>query len=151
MQRVAEAVRRLRAVGCAVWVMQHPHPETHVVAEAAELAIPPLGHGAFLRLLEAVDVVWTDSGGVQEECVALGRKAWVLREETERPEGVRSGHLELMGTEVATLVNCGLHARQGPVPAASPYGTGDAGRRIADVLAKAWSAGTATPRTVPGS
>lgn len=134
MVRVAQAVGRLREAGCVVMAIEHPHPATAGVAEAATVAVGPLGHGAFVRLLEAVDVVLTDSGGVQEECVALGRRAWVLREETERPEGVRSGHLVVVGTGVEAVVAAvGVGKVDGFVDAA-PYGDGRAGEGIAAVL-----------------
>lgn len=133
MGRVAEAVERLGRDHVVI-AMRHPHPATAAVAEAASLAVGPLSHGAFVRLLGAVDVVLTDSGGVQEECVALGRRAWVLREETERPEGVASGHLVLVGTAVEGIVGAvgGEAGRVGVGPC--PYGEGDSGDRIADVL-----------------
>ncbi len=137
MARIATALGRLREAGCEVIAVRHPHPETAVVAGAASQAVGPLSHGAFLALLERVDVVLTDSGGVQEECVALGRRAYVLREETERPEGVRSGHLVVIGTEVEAVVAAALAARSEGLEAVRPYGDGRAGERIADGLTQA--------------
>ena len=114
--------------------LRHPHPETAVVAEAATMAVGPLSHGAFVRLLERADVVLTDSGGVQEECVALGRRALVLREETERPEGVASGHLVLVGTDVGRIVAGVVGDAAAVGVGACPYGEGASGEAIAAVL-----------------
>jgi len=136
MRRVAEAVRAIGR-GCAVIAVRHPHPETAVVAQAATVAVGPLSHGAFVRLLDRADVVLTDSGGVQEEAVALGRKALVLREATERPEGVEVGLLELVGTDAERIVGAvrGEMARgSGERVEVWPYGRGDAGERVAGVL-----------------
>jgi UDP-N-acetylglucosamine 2-epimerase len=134
MERVAAALRRLQPTHRIV-VVAHPHPATACVAEAAEHLVGPMDHADFVALLDRADVVLTDSGGVQEEAVASGRRALVLREETERPEGIELGLLELVGTDPDRIVAAVRGERgRAAVEVGAPYGRGDAGERIAEVL-----------------
>lgn len=99
--------------------------------------VPPAGYGDFLYLLSRSDIVITDSGGVQEEAVSIGKRVLVLRDTTERPEGIAAGLAELVGTDIDRIVSGVQAARLRPnaVPAASGvYGDGHAARRIADVI-----------------
>ena len=73
----------------------HPNPELRAAAERARRParvrlLPPLDLPAFVRLMQRADLVLTDSGGVQEEAVALGKPVLVLRDATERPEGIEA-------------------------------------------------------------
>jgi UDP-N-acetylglucosamine 2-epimerase len=107
--------------------------------------VEPLDYREFVHLLARSFLVVTDSGGVQEEAPALGVPVLVLREETERPEGVRAGAAILVGTDVHRIVGAAaellspgdgggsLHARM--AAAGNPYGDGRAGERIASVIA----------------
>ena len=85
-------------------------------------------------------LILTDSGGIQEEAPSLGKPVLVMRDTTERPEGVEAGTLKLVGTdERAIYENFRLlledKAAYGAMAEASnPYGDGYASRRIADVL-----------------
>ena len=86
-------------------------------------------------------LVMTDSGGLQEEAPALGKPVLVLRRETERPEAVAAGTVQLAGTEEEPIFSDGL-PRCSPIQAAyaamahavNPYGDGRACRRIADAI-----------------
>lgn len=100
-----------------------------------------------LALLNASELIITDSGGIQEEGAALGVPVAVLRNVTERPEGVQAGVLKLLGTD-AQAVEQGLtellgnqaaldRMRQAP----NPYGDGNAGQRVAQAVA--WRFGLA--------
>lgn len=100
----------------------------------------PLGVVEWHNLMARATLILTDSGGMQEEAVALGVPALVLRDRTERPEGVAAGGLRLTGTGEAAVYQ-GLatlldnHAALAAMRAAqSPYGDGTAARRIADAL-----------------
>jgi len=142
MEAIATALRRLQATH-AVVVVRHPHPATAALAAAAEVVVDPLDQAAFVQLLDRAQVVLTDSGGVQEEAVASRRRALVLRQTTERPEGVALGWLELVGTDPDRIV-AAVRAEAGrPRGAAGPcpYGEGDAGARIAAVLLGSPAAG----------
>jgi len=82
--------------------------------------------------------VLTDSGGVQEEAVSLGKPVLVMRETTERPEGVEAGWAELVGTDVNRITARGEAILAGEKKeaksAANPYGDGRAGERIVDLM-----------------
>lgn len=100
----------------------------------------PLPYGEFVHLLKAMDIVMTDSGGLQEEALSFGKPVLVMRETTERPEGVATGSARLVGTDPATIVEQTVrlltdadHYRT-MASAGNPYGDGHAARRIADHL-----------------
>ena len=87
-------------------------------------------------------MILTDSGGIQEEAPSLGKPVLVMRDTTERPEGVTAGTLKLVGTEEETIYNefkklLDDKAEYLKMSAASnPYGDGFACKRIADILEK---------------
>ena len=90
----------------------------------------------------------TDSGGIQEEAPAFGVHTLVLREVTERPEGVRAGAATLVGTDPELILaeaSQHLDGRRAACPAGNPYGDGRAGERIADILLAEL---TGVPRTL---
>ena len=66
--------------------------------------IPPLSHGATIGAMRAADLVLSDSGGMQEEAPALGVPLLVLRDKTERPEGLVTGTMELVGTDPQQII-----------------------------------------------
>lgn len=101
----------------------------------------PLGYEAFVWLMDRSYFVLTDSGGVQEEAPALGKPVLVMRDKTERPEGVEAGTVRLVGTDMQRIgAECAIllsdpaeYEKRSCV--ANPYGDGLASRRIADILA----------------
>ena len=105
--------------------------------------VEPLDFAPFIALLSAAHLVLTDSGGVQEEAPILGVPVLVMRDRTERPDGVAAGTARLTGTSARRIVtetfrlldNPGLHARM--ARRHSPYGDGQAAGRIADIIAEA--------------
>ena len=68
------------------------------------LLTEPLGYAEFVRALDGAALVLTDSGGVQEECAALGKPVLVLRQDTERPEAVDAGVAIVVGTDSRRIV-----------------------------------------------
>jgi len=125
----------------------HPNPNVRPVMEAVLGGLPnvamiePLDYPHFVRLLDMCHLVLTDSGGVQEEAPSLGKPVLVMRETTERPEGVAAGTAKLVGTdqsrivrEVLTLLDdeTGYAAM---ARAHNPFGDGQAAKRIAAVIA----------------
>ncbi len=100
--------------------------------------VPPLDYAPFVRLLNRAHIVLTDSGGVQEEAPILGKPVLVLRDETERQEGLEAGVARLVGTDEAAIVNAvelllrDDAAYAAMARAASLYGDGRAAKRIGD-------------------
>ncbi|MCI7674927.1 MAG: UDP-N-acetylglucosamine 2-epimerase (non-hydrolyzing) [Phascolarctobacterium sp.] len=98
--------------------------------------IEPMDYEPFANLMAKVDIVLTDSGGIQEEAPALGKPVLVLRDTTERPEAVEAGTVKLVGTayedvlrETNRLLDDEEHYRS-MAEAANPYGDGKACERI---------------------
>lgn len=105
-----------------------------------------------IRIIEPLDVldfhnymhhsylILTDSGGIQEEAPSLGKPVLVMRDTTERPEGIKAGTLKLVGTDEETIYKeftrllDDENAYEKMAHAANPYGDGHASERIADVL-----------------
>jgi UDP-N-acetylglucosamine 2-epimerase (non-hydrolysing) len=124
----------------------HPSPAIsgllrHVLGNVAGVhLLPPLPYAAFVALMGRAALALTDSGGVQEEAPAIGLPCLVLRDATERPEGVACGNAQLVGTDPAQIVaavqavlgDTAMRARM--AQPALPYGTGGAARAINDVL-----------------
>ena len=102
--------------------------------------IEPPDYAPFVKLMQRSTLILTDSGGVQEEAPTLGVPILVLRQTTERPEGVEAGTAKLIGTDSDVIVresrllltDSELHARMSR--AANPYGDGSAAERIVAVL-----------------
>lgn len=84
---------------------QIQEPAKRLLSGIANLTLlDPLEYLSMIHLLKAAAVVLTDSGGIQEEATGLGKTTLVLREKTERPEGVNAGVLRLVGTDTAKIV-----------------------------------------------
>lgn len=104
--------------------------------------LPPQDYVPFVRLLSRCDVVLTDSGGVQEEAPALGKPVLVMRNTTERPEGVEAGTALLVGTDPKLIAREALrllddHEHYLRMSRAhNPFGDGKASQRIIDILTK---------------
>lgn len=143
LNRVLEARPDLKAV--------YPVHLNPAIKEAAERI---LGHNKNLKLIPPLDVldfhnimarsylVMTDSGGIQEEAPALGIPVLVMRDTTERPEGIEAGTLKLVGTEEESIYEALTQLLDDEAEylrmshASNPYGDGFASRRIADILAE---------------
>lgn len=148
MEDIFKAIRRvvLEKENLEIVFPRHLNP---IVREAAEKyfadldrvhLIEPLSYLPFSNLMARVKFVVTDSGGVQEEAPALGKPVLVLRNETERMEGVEAKTAKLVGTKeqdvyesiVALLEDKNLYDEM--ARAVNPYGDGHAAEKIVDVL-----------------
>lgn len=104
--------------------------------------IEPLDYEPFANLINKIDIIVTDSGGIQEEAPALGKPVLVVRMETERPEAVEAGTVKVIGVNKEDIVEqCNLllldeNQYKKMSKAANPYGTGDACSKIIDCIAK---------------
>jgi len=102
--------------------------------------VAPLDYEPFAVLMQHCYFVLTDSGGIQEEAPSLNKPVLVMRDVTERPEGVRAGGVRLVGTSVASIVSACSQLLDDPVhhghmaDIANPYGDSFAAGRIADIL-----------------
>ena len=102
--------------------------------------IEPVDYVPFVYLMNKATLILTDSGGVQEEAPSLGTPVLVMRDKTERPEGVQAGVVKLVGTAVDAIVGSVTEllddrdAYQRMTDAGNPYGDGTAAVQIADVL-----------------
>lgn len=124
----------------------------HLNPAVREVANEVLNNDPRIHLIEPLDVIdfhnfaarsymiLTDSGGVQEEAPSLGVPVLVLRDTTERPEGIEAGTLKLAGTDEETIYQLAKElltdreAYEKMAKAANPYGDGQASRRIADAI-----------------
>ncbi len=126
----------------------HLNPKVRAIA-AKHLAdherihlIEPLDYLSLANVLAKVRLVVTDSGGIQEEAPALGKPVLVIREETERPEGIDAGTAKLVGTDRQVLVQelttllTDKDAYAAMANAVNPYGDGKAADRIVSILLK---------------
>lgn len=98
----------------------------------------PLSHRPFVRLMEACKLVLSDSGGIQEEAPSLNKPVLIMRETTERPEGIESGVNLLVGTDPQKIVSETMRLLNDPAAFAemtqkpNPFGDGQASERIVD-------------------
>ena len=126
----------------------------HLNPKVREIADEILGNDENIRLIEPLEVIdfhnfmnkayliLTDSGGIQEEAPALGKPVLVLRNTTERPEGIKAGTLKLAGTNEETiyeltkelLTNKAIYEKMNK--AINPYGDGQASKRITEAIIK---------------
>jgi len=100
--------------------------------------IEPLSYLPFVQLMTAAYVILSDSGGVQEEAPSLGKPVFVMRETTERPEGVAAGACRLVGTDADSIFNEVSNALDNPehyrrmAQVRNVFGDGQAAIRIRD-------------------
>ena len=150
MENIASAIKTIAArddVACIFPV--HLNPNVRAVMdkmlgdEPNVAMIEPLDYPHFARLLSISHIMLTDSGGVQEEAPALGKPVLVMRDTTERPEGVTAGTAKLIGTdknrivsEIFTLLDDDT-AYSAMARAHNPFGDGKASQRIAEII---WNA-----------
>ncbi len=148
LREVFGAVREVVDAVEDVRVVYPVHPNPHVRGPAEELLsnhprihlVEPLGYRDLVRVLRAATLVLTDSGGIQEEAPTFGTPVLVLRDVTERPEGVEAGVALLVGTRPDRIVAEARRllgdetARRAMAGAPNPYGDGRAGERIADIV-----------------
>lgn len=147
MENIAKAIRQIAARDdVAVIFPVHLNPNVRAVMNMAlggldnVALIEPLDYPHFARLLGLAEIMLTDSGGVQEEAPALGKPVLVMRETTERPEGVTAGTAKLVGTDVTRIVTEIFNllddkaAYEAMARAHNPFGDGQSARRIVELI-----------------
>ncbi len=149
LKEVFSAIRELADRAPEVDILYPVHPNPQVLGPAEELLsghpriflTEPLGYLDLVTALERADLVLTDSGGIQEEAPTFGTPVLVLRGVTERPEGVHAGVAHLVGTDGPRIVRKALDLLRDrspdgePPKPRNPFGDGQAGERIADLVA----------------
>jgi UDP-N-acetylglucosamine 2-epimerase (non-hydrolysing) len=148
MEQIAAAIARIADRNDVSLVFPvHPNPSVTSVMDRVlgsrnnVLRIAPLDYPSFVRALSLSDIVLTDSGGVQEEAPALGKPVLVMRETTERPEGVEAGTARLVGANTDQIVAEVFDLLDDPNAYASmarahnPFGDGKSASRIAELIA----------------
>lgn len=142
---VVDIARRFPDVGVIFPV--HPNPNVRTVARerlsglANVYLIDPVDYIPFCQLMNRASIILTDSGGIQEEAPSLAKPVLVLRDTTERPEGVEAGVARLVGTqrerivdEATRLLTDDAYYRS-MTDKPNPYGDGHAAERIVELLA----------------
>ena len=148
MEHIFEAVKRIVCMHKDIKVIYpiHKNPKVREIAkryfddcEQVKM-IEPLDVYDFHNFMNRSYLILTDSGGIQEEAPSLGKPVLVMRDTTERPEGVEDGTLKLVGTDVDVIVeeaekllnDRSVYAAMSN--AVNPYGDGQAARRIVDII-----------------
>ena len=144
MRELCEAMRAVAALPERPQIYWPVHPSPHVRPIAQDvlgevpgvILVDPIDYAHMVAAVKASTLVLTDSGGLQEEAPCLGRPVLVMREETERPEGLEAGTLELVGHGKAEILAAAARLLSDPVAyarmarAANPYGDWRAADRI---------------------
>ena len=148
MREMFEAMREITELPQRPQIYFPVHPSPHVRPVALEVLgnvpgvvlVEPIDYAQMVAAVKASTFVLTDSGGLQEEAPCLGKPVLVMREETERPEGLEAGTLELVGHDRAKIVGAARRLLTDEVEfarmarAVNPYGDGHAARRIVEWL-----------------
>jgi len=148
-EQICQALKRLVEIHDDVQIVYPVHlnpsvrdPVFRILTDSPRVhLIEPVPYMAFTWLMMQCDLILTDSGGIQEEAPSLGKPVLVMRETTERPEGIEAGCARLVGTVAADIVknatellgDSEVYTRMSK--AANPYGDGDAASRILEGLA----------------
>jgi UDP-N-acetylglucosamine 2-epimerase (non-hydrolysing) len=145
MENIASAIRQIaERPDVAIIFPVHLNPNVRAVMNERLVGldnvalIEPLDYPHFARLLSIAEIMLTDSGGVQEEAPALGKPVLVMRETTERPEGVVAGTAKLVGTDASRIVSEIFNllddkaAYEAMARAHNPFGDGQSSRRIVE-------------------
>jgi UDP-N-acetylglucosamine 2-epimerase (non-hydrolysing) len=121
------------------------------------LVVEPVPYGEFCRLMSESDLVLSDSGGVQEEAPSLGKPLLLMRETTERPEGVEVGAVRLVGTDDALIVDAVAEVLADPTSFTpfdqerNPYGDGRAAERSVAAVRALFGIGSRAADFDPGA
>ncbi|MBI5275312.1 MAG: UDP-N-acetylglucosamine 2-epimerase (non-hydrolyzing) [Burkholderiales bacterium] len=148
LEEACNAIRTLVDAYPDVEVLYPVHRNPNVLGPVEKLLgghprirlVEPLDYVPFVAAMKSAYLVLTDSGGVQEEAPALAKPVLVMREETERPEAVAAGVVQLVGTDAQKIVGAARRLLDDPAAyramakGVSPYGDGKAAGRIVDVL-----------------
>ena len=147
-QRICRALKEIAVLHPDLSIVYPVHLNPNVQKPVYDLLsdtknihlISPLGYQDFIRLMDRCHLILTDSGGIQEEAPSLNKPTLVMRDCTERPEGIDAGVVKLVGTDPTTIIAEVTRlledstAYRAMSQAKNPYGDGQASQRIVDIL-----------------
>lgn len=148
IREIFKAIRKLADRFQDIHIVYPVHPNPNIAPVANEILsnhpriqlCKPLEYFSFLKLMKESYLILSDSGGIQEEALALGKPVLLLREQTERPEGVNLGGVILVGHKEEAILQHAerlledVSAYQQATTCASPYGDGFAADKICKIL-----------------
>lgn len=148
LQEICQALRSIaeQFLDVRILFLQHPNPAVRSPVSNRLSGLPnidllePMDHTSFVQLLDESLFVITDSGGIQEEAPFLGKPVVIVRETTERPEGVEAGTARLVGTKSSDIIACckelleNQYILDGMSKVHFPYGDGFAAEKIVEIL-----------------
>jgi UDP-N-acetylglucosamine 2-epimerase (non-hydrolysing) len=148
LRNICNAIRRISESNDDVEIVYPVHLNPNVLKPVKKLLgdrknihlLPPLDYVACIALLSRAYLILTDSGGIQEEAPTLKKPVVVMRDVTERPEGVQAGFVKMAGTRLEAIVRTtqellsdnSVHERLKGIP--NPYGDGRSAQRIMSIL-----------------
>ncbi len=152
LENIYRALIDIVSLSPDVEIVYPVHPNPNVRESASRMLkgierirlLRPLDYGEFILLMKNADLILTDSGGIQEEAPAFRKPVLVLREKTERPEGIEAGIARLVGTDRKKIVAETRRILSNPaeyrrmIRAKNPYGDGKAALRIRKIIASIW-------------
>lgn len=150
LEQIIEAIKKLHDINSDICftfpVHMNPNVKKNVYRELKAFErvnlIEPVNYAEFIYLIKRSYLVLSDSGGVQEEAPSLGKPVLVLRNTTERPEGLEAGTNLLVGTDKDMIVDCSMklitdkNAYKKMSAIKNPFGDGKAAHRIVDWIAQ---------------
>lgn len=155
LRKICAAIRQLSSMFPETDFVYPVHPNPNVVEPVqrylADIVnihlIPPQDYLPFIWLMKHASLLLTDSGGIQEEALSLGKPVLLMRESTERPEGVLQGGVALVGTNEACIIRevakiiLEIQDCAPSTWAANPFGDGNAAARIVNIICNSFSKG----------
>jgi len=150
LRNICKALRRISESGENIEIVYPVHLNPNVLRPVKKILgdrpgihlVRPMDYVVFVELLRRADLILTDSGGIQEEAPAIGSPVVLMRDVTERPEGVRAGFVTIAGTNADSIVEASLRllvdrsirSRLKSIP--NPYGDGQSARKILSAIGK---------------
>lgn len=150
LRNICRALRRISESNPDVEIVYPVHLNPNVLRPVRKLLggaerihlLPPLDYVVFVELLRRAYLILTDSGGIQEEAPTLKKPVVLMRDVTERPEGIEAGFVRVVGTRVDKIVSGTQELLDDPTlrsrlkSAPNPYGDGRSARRILSVIGR---------------
>lgn len=150
LRNICEALRRISESNEDVEIIYPVHLNPNILRPVRKILgrgrrihlARPMDYTVFVELLRRADLILTDSGGIQEEAPTLRKPVVLMREVTERPEGVAAGFVKVAGTSVNSIVaaslellaDASIRARLRNIP--NPYGDGRSAQKILSIIGK---------------